>query len=90
MAIWDPYVVPRKYVFEIVISDVITSWEWKDDLKLTSVEAGSCLQLPMEDVFVFHANVFTNWISIHDFDEPWRTRTKPLDVSFTPFLPLPL
>jgi ankyrin repeat protein len=44
----------------------------------------------MEDIFVFHANVFTNWIRIHDFDEPWRTQTKPLDISFTPFLPSPL
>lgn len=33
MAIWDPYVIPGKYAFGIIKSDIITSWEWKDDAK---------------------------------------------------------
>lgn len=63
---------------------------WPSHARLASAKDGFRLQLLMEDVFVFHENVFTNWIRIHDLDEPWRTRTKPLDVSFTPFLPSPL
>ncbi|KAJ5942073.1 ankyrin repeat-containing domain protein [Penicillium verrucosum] len=63
---------------------------WPSHARSASAKDGFRLQLLMEDVFVFHGNVFTNWIRIHDLDEPWRTRTKPLDVSFTPFLPSPL
>jgi ankyrin repeat protein len=63
---------------------------WPSHAQLASSPPGSHLQQLMEDLFMFHTNAFTNWVRIHDHDQPWRTHMKPLDTSLARALPSPL
>ncbi|KAJ6086763.1 hypothetical protein N7467_005677 [Penicillium canescens] len=63
---------------------------WPSHAQFASSPPGSHLQQLMEDLFVFRTNAFTNWVRIHDHDQPWRTHMKPLDTPLAWDLPSPL